>query len=192
MPKRTSAAGSEEEFQWVKRSSLKPWALNPRDNEESIALVAESIKRFGWGRPIIANRHKGLEGEIIVGHTALLAAERLGEDKVPVRWVSLPAKKAHALAVADNKLGEKSKWDAGKLGEVVGLGELDPNDWMTAGFQEKEIKSLMFAPWPKESRQALGSGLSFSVIVECRDEDHQSEVMERLEADGLTCKPWVG
>jgi len=188
MPK-TSPPQAPEEFEWVPTGSLRPWKDNPRDNTDTVPDVADSIKRFGWGRPLIVNRHPGLEGEIIVGHTALRAAQLLGETKVPVRWVSLPAAKAHALALADNRHGEKSKWDKEKLGAIATAGELEPADWMSAGFSEREVKANMFDPWPAD---ASSTPLSYSIVIECSDEAQQTDLLTRFETEGLTCKPWVG
>lgn len=179
-----------DEFEWVPRSRLKPWKHNP--NVGDVAGIADSIRRFGWGRPIIANRYPGLEGEIIIGHHALEAAELLGQEQVPVRWVSLPAKQAHALSLADNQWSTRSELDQDKLGAVVGLDELDPEDWMAAGFAEKDIKALMFAPWPEPKQEGGAATLSYSVIIECENELQQTELLERFEAEGIKCKPWVG
>jgi hypothetical protein len=135
----------------------------------------------------------------------MLAAERLGDEVtakgapgpglVPVRWVNLPAKEAHALAAADNQLGKKET-DEEKMRSLVRSGELAAEDWQTAGFAEKEIRALAFDPWPEEQaapgRGGRGRALNYSIILECRDEPHQTELLERLELEGLTVKPWVG
>jgi hypothetical protein len=197
------------EFEWVPRKRLRPWALNP--NKGDSAGVAASIKQFGWGRPLIANRHVGLEGEIIAGHHALEGAgllasgsvpgdwgdetaRRMAEaDLVPVRWVNLPAKRAHALSLADNQWGSKAALDKDLLGKVVGLDELAPEDWMAAGFEEKEIRSLMFAPWPDPAGVggAAELGHQFSVIIECTSEEQQVRVLEWCQAEELKCRALI-
>lgn len=35
--------------EWVEVSKLTPWVKNPRKNDENVARVVESIKRFGFG-----------------------------------------------------------------------------------------------------------------------------------------------
>jgi hypothetical protein len=54
----------EAAAEWVPISALKPWENNPRVNERSVADVAASIKRFGFGAPILA-RHA--DGQVIAG-----------------------------------------------------------------------------------------------------------------------------
>jgi len=102
---------------------LVPWADNPRDNAAAVAGVAASIERFGFGAPIVA---RSANGEVIAGHTRLLAARELGLAVVPVRWLDLSADEAHALALADNKLAEAAEWDGSALeAALASLGD-DP------------------------------------------------------------------
>ena len=60
--------------------SVTPYARNPRKNADAVAKVAASIKEYGWRQPIVVDE----ERVIIAGHTRLMAAQRLGLDKVPV------------------------------------------------------------------------------------------------------------
>lgn len=108
--------------------------------------VRASIEQFGWTRPIVANTHPRCKGEIIVGHTARLAALEMGLTHVPVRWVKMPPAKAHAAAVADNKLGEISTWDADLLAELHKAGAISANDFAVAGFSDDELAKLGTPP----------------------------------------------
>ena len=60
--------------------SVTPYARNPRKNADALTKVAASIKEYGWRQPIVVDE----ERVIIAGHTRLMAAQRLGLDKVPV------------------------------------------------------------------------------------------------------------
>ena len=51
--------------------AVKPYAGNPRRNKRAVAGVAESIRRYGFVNPIVIDDC----GEIICGHTRLLAAQ---------------------------------------------------------------------------------------------------------------------
>jgi len=58
-----------------------PYARNPRKiPEAAVDKVAASIKAFGWRQPIVVDK----DGVIVVGHTRLLAAIKLGFSEVPV------------------------------------------------------------------------------------------------------------
>jgi site-specific DNA-methyltransferase (adenine-specific) len=126
---------------WEPLTALKPWAANPRDNSKAVAEVAKSIRRFGWGAPIVANKR---DGEIIAGHTRFAAAERLKLDQVPVRWLDLDPADAHALALADNKVGEVATWDDATLANVLReLREADESLLGDTGFSDEEIANLL-------------------------------------------------
>jgi DNA modification methylase len=81
-----------------------------------VEAVKASIRRFGFGAPIVANAR---DREIIAGHTRWKAARELGLELVPVRWLDLPRSEAHALALADNRLGELAPWDEAALGDAL-------------------------------------------------------------------------
>ena len=126
---------------WVDINTLTPWGDNPRKNDgAAVDAVADSIKRFGFASPIIARKE---DGQVIAGHTRLKAAQKLGIDLVPVRYLDLDPADAKLLAIADNKTGEVADWDEELLGKVLReLDELDLDLGDTA-FDAGELDSLM-------------------------------------------------
>lgn len=42
--------------EWVDIGSITGWDKNPRNNAHVVPQISESIKRFGWGNPILARR----------------------------------------------------------------------------------------------------------------------------------------
>ena len=83
--------------EYVPVADLRPWVKNPRKNDPAVKAVADSIRRFGFGAPLLARRENG---EVIAGHTRLKAAIKLGLTEVPVRYLDLSESEAHALALA--------------------------------------------------------------------------------------------
>lgn len=112
-----------DDLTWAEPGELKPWGKNPRKNDASVDGVVESIRRFGFGAPIVARAE---DGRIIAGHTRWKAAKRMGLESVPVRYMrGLSDEEAAALALADNRLTEATPWDDEALTEVLrDLGEL--------------------------------------------------------------------
>jgi DNA modification methylase len=132
-----AAAVPEAAAIWVPIGDLLPWDKNPRKNDPAVEKIAESIRRFGFGAPILARAN----GDVIAGHTRLKAASKLGLDRVPVRYLDLDPADARLLALADNKLGEIAEWDEALLAEL--LKDIDPADAALAGFGVKEIADLL-------------------------------------------------
>lgn len=92
----------------IKTSELIPYENNPRNNDEAVAYVANSIKEFGFKSPIIIDKNN----VIVAGHTRLKAAERLGLKEVPcIRANDLTEDQIKAFRLADNKVSEVATWD---------------------------------------------------------------------------------
>lgn len=64
----------------MRLDQLKPYENNPRNNDEAVDYVANSIERFGFKVPLVVDK----DGTIVTGHTRYKAARQLGLDTVPV------------------------------------------------------------------------------------------------------------
>ena len=99
-------------IEFVAVGDIRPYENNPRNNSGAVAKVAESIREFGFGNPLLLDR----ERVIIAGHTRFEAAKRLGMERVPcIVLAHLTEAQANALRLADNKTQELSTWDYDKL-----------------------------------------------------------------------------
>lgn len=124
--------------EWAAVEQLFPNPSNPRRNEAAVPHVAASIRRFGWQQPIVAKR----SGEVIAGHTRLLAAKQLGEARVPVVWFEGSDLDAIAFNIADNRTHEFAEWDDAALAKL--LGELRDEDALDGvGYSTDEVDALI-------------------------------------------------
>ena len=130
----------ESAAEWILIEELKPWEDNPRRNEAAVKQVADSIKRFGFGAPLLA---RAQDRQVIAGHTRLLAAKALGLREVPVRFLDLDLADAKLLALADNKLGEIAEWDEEMLARVLADLKAEGAELTASGFGAGEIDSLL-------------------------------------------------
>lgn len=95
---------------------VTPYPHNPRDNDDAVPYVANSIKEFGWQQPIVVDK----DGVVIAGHTRLKAAKELGLDEVPVIVADgLSPEQVKAFRLADNKSGELADWDISLLDDEL-------------------------------------------------------------------------
>jgi len=87
---------------------LIPYAKNSRTHSpEQVAQIAASIKEFGFRNPILVD---GVG--IIAGHGRLLAAQKLGLEKVPtIDCSDMSKSQKKAYIIADNKLALNANWD---------------------------------------------------------------------------------
>lgn len=59
--------------------NIKPYSKNPRNNDNAVKYVAESIKQFGFKVPIVIDKNN----VIVAGHTRYKASKQLGLKDVP-------------------------------------------------------------------------------------------------------------
>jgi len=124
---------------WVNLSALHPWPNNPtKDDPASVRRVAESIKRFGFGAPLVARAENG---EIIAGHTRFKAAQLLKLPSVPVRLLDITEQDAHALALADNRLAALTQRSNEAL--AAALRDMPSIDQVIAGYEQPDIDKLL-------------------------------------------------
>lgn len=129
---------SELAVEWVSPEALTLNPANPRHNEPAVPHVAASLARFGWQQPIVARP----SGEIVAGHTRLLAAQKLGMEHVPVVRFQGSDLDAAAYNVADNRTHEFSSWDDGSLAQI--LAALRAEDALEGvGFSEAEVDEIL-------------------------------------------------
>ena len=91
-----------------KTSEIKAYKNNPRNNDDAVGPVAESIKQFGFKVPIIIDKNN----VIVAGHTRLKAAIKLKLAEVPcIVADDLTEEQIKAFRLADNKVSEFATWD---------------------------------------------------------------------------------
>ena len=95
---------------------VRPYANNPRKNDDAVEYVVNSIKEFGFKVPIIIDG----SGEIVAGHTRYKAAKQLGMDEIPcIVADDLTEEQIKAFRLADNKVAEAAEWDFDLLSEEL-------------------------------------------------------------------------
>jgi len=106
-----------------KIEDLVPYENNPRNNDEAVSYVAESIKEFGFKVPIVVDKNN----IIVAGHTRYKASMLLGITEVPcIVADDLTDEQIKAFRLADNKVGEIATWNDEKLDlELMGLDSID-------------------------------------------------------------------
>ena len=129
---------------------LRPYENNPRNNEQAVEAVANSIKEFGFKVPIVAT----IDGEIVNGHTRFKAAKFLKLKTVPVLIADdLTEEQIKAFRLADNKTGELADWDVellyGELDELTGF------DMTMFGFEDIDFSLDDFEEVEKEEGEGV-------------------------------------
>ena len=168
----------------LKLSELKPYKNNPRNNDEAVEPVANSIKTFGFKVPIVLDKNN----VIIAGHTRYKAAKKLGLEKVPcIVADDLTEEQVNAFRLADNKVGEVATWDLELLDiELENIIDIDMSDFsFEMNIEEEEIE--------KKERTDLSGEVAetYEVIVECESEEEQEQIYYKLIGEGMKCRTLI-
>lgn len=125
------------EIVYKKISELKPYENNPRNNDNAVEYVANSIKEFGFKVPIVIDK----DNVIVTGHTRLKASELLGLKEVPCIVANdLTEEQIKAFRLADNKVGEIAEWDFDLLDEELkNILNIQMEDFNFMSFDETDL-----------------------------------------------------
>lgn len=171
---------------------IKPAAYNPRKKlrpqDPEYQRIKRSIQTFGMVDPLVWNKRSG---NLVGGHQRLkILRDEFGVSEVDVSVVDLAPAEEKALNLALNKVG--GQWDEGALADL--LGELrEQIDASLSGFTQTEIDNLLDSE-PAETAEDTSSQLAdliYRVIIDCKDENEQREMLERFNREGLTCRALI-
>ena len=109
-----------------------PYENNPRDNDNSVDAVVESIKNFGFLVPVVIDK----DNVLVAGHTRIKALKKMGIKTVPcILADKLTEDQIKAYRLADNMTSMNSKWN-GKLVRLE-MKNLPEFDFTKFGMPEK-------------------------------------------------------
>ena len=134
---------TELKMEYLAVREIRPDPSNPRlHGKRHVRQIAKSIDAFGFNAPILIDDEK----QIVGGHGRHAAATKLGLVTVPTICLGhLSPQQRRAYMVADNRLGDLSKWDTQALaGIMLELAEADLSfDIEAAGFSVGEIDLML-------------------------------------------------
>lgn len=162
---------------------ITPYENNPRNNDEAVEYVANSIKEFGFNVPIVVDSH----GTIIAGHTRYKAALKLGLATVPVIYASdLTPDQVRAYRLADNKVSEIATWDYEALNIELGELDFDMSDFGFIEVPESEQYESEDETVPGENGYEYENQYAINIL--CKDEHDQEVTFQKLSDMGYDCK----
>lgn len=130
----------------VRVEDLKPYAGNPRHNNESAKMVAKSIEQFGYINPVVVDENL----VILAGNTRTKALKLLGYTEVDVLMVEgLTEAQKNGFVITDNRSAEYSKWNVSALERMLENMELDADMLAEFGIlnvknQKKKLESMIY------------------------------------------------
>ena len=137
--KKGNTAQGKIHIDYVDIDALNPYENNPRDNDDAVEFVKNSIADHGFLVPLVVST----SNVIITGHTRHKAAKALGLTELPVIYANeLDEKGVKNFRLQDNKTSEAAKWNRDLLGiEHAFLQEMGI-DSTRYGWTQNEIDCL--------------------------------------------------
>ena len=162
-------------IEYVPIEGLIPYARNSRTHsDEQVAQIAASIREFGFTNPVLVDD----QGGIIAGHGRVMAARKLGMNKVPaINLGHLSETQRRAYVIADNKLALNSGWDDEMLKVELSSLHEDGFDMGLLGFSATDLAVAMgmaaadFEPGTQDEQSNLDQK-SPTVCPACGHEFH--------------------
>ena len=176
-----------KELRRVRAAELRPnprnWRTHPERQRDALRGILAEI---GYADALLARELPDGSLELVDGH---LRAETTPEQEVPVLVLDLSEQEAAKLLVLLDPLAGMAETDSDVLAQLVAEVETD-NEAI-----ERLLQDLAGAPDPPfdDGPDDVPTGEvsvpdGYQVVVECRDEDQQRDVYDRLTAEGLACR----
>jgi ParB-like chromosome segregation protein Spo0J len=164
-------------------SSLSADPANARRHpERNLDQIKASLRRFGQQKPIVVDANNVVRA----GNGTLAAAKSLGWKTIAAVRSELAKTELTAYAITDNRSAELAEWDH----EILSLTLSDP-EIGDVGFLPEEIDKLIGRPLPEFTNEELPAE-KWLIVVTCKDEADQAELLERFAVEGIKCKALLG
>lgn len=174
---------------YKKVADLVPYENNPRNNEEAVDYVANSIKEFGFKVPVVVDK----DNIVVAGHTRLKACEKLGITEVPcIVAEDLTEDQIKAFRIADNKVSEYATWDEKKLSKELSNIMMDMTEFGDDLFTDDEAMDIKLDdeednPYSQETHvpQYEPTG-DFVDIMDLVDDEKTNELIREIKESNVS------
>jgi ParB-like chromosome segregation protein Spo0J len=162
------------------RPNPKNWRLHPAHQQEALrGLLAE----IGYADALLARRLPDGALELIDGH---LRAELTPDMEVPVLVLDLDDQESAKLLALLDPLAGLAEPNEEVLQQL--LAEVHTQNQALQAVLDSMSGGSALVPEESEMPPDVPIPETFQVVVECRDEDDQRQLYERLSQEGYTCR----
>lgn len=171
-----------------------------KGSKRGAEMVEDSLRSYGAGRSILLDKHghiiagnKTSEAAAAIGLEDVIVVKTDGHQLVAVQRMDLDLRTdqaAQELAISDNRAAQVSlNWDTDVLKALGHQGcDLD-KFWTTT-----ELEAL-FPTGEEEKNKLKNMGqdddLRYQIVIDCKDEEQQTSMLDRFEREGLKCRPLI-
>lgn len=160
------------------------WRMHPQAQHDALVGVLSEV---GWIQQVIVNERTG---NLVDGHLRVAAALERHESSIPVGYIDVSAEEEQLiLATLDplTALAETNTTTLAALLQEVQSGEAAVQAMLSQLAQEEGIVP------PQGGEHVIPQQIptQWQILVLCDDEAQQSQILDRLTAEGLECRALV-
>jgi ParB-like chromosome segregation protein Spo0J len=162
---------------------------NPRQGD--VGAIHESIAENGFYGALVVQRSSG---RILAGNHRAQAAKAAGLQQLPALVLDVDDETATRILLVDNRTNDLASYDEAALAGLL----LSIDELAGTGYTLDDLEALQHklgAPLSLDEQSAdddsdkLEAG--FHVLVTCRDEQQQADLLDRFVGEGLHCRALV-
>jgi hypothetical protein len=173
----------------LRAGDLVPHELNPRTHSDAQrAVLAALYEEIGFARSLLAYELPDGRLKLIDGHLR----RALDPDMdVEVEVLDVSDDEARKLLLSIDPLAGLAGYDAQVLDDLRRVTDTSSDIlrdlWDTIAANEAEVAAEL----ERAARAPQDAGIlpeQYLIVIECRDEPHQVELLERFQQEGLACQ----
>lgn len=171
--------------------------LHPHNARQGdVGAIMQSLKAHGQYRPIVVQKSTM---NVLAGNHTLQAATQLGWKHVEATIIDVDDDQALRILLVDNRSNDLATYDKTVLADILEALARAEFGLEGTGFYGDDLDDLLlelnseFEPKPEpelDTSSQMGD-LAYRVVVECRDEMQQEELISRFQQEGLDCKALI-
>lgn len=167
------------------KANPKNWRTHPAEQREALRGVLAEV---GFADAVLAREDADGGLVLIDGHLRL---EECQSEALPVLVLDVDAAEADKLLVTLDPLAAMAEADAAKLDSL--LREVQTGSEALAGMLTDlaEEAGVVVDDDEKSAPQVEGIDQKYAILIECNDDAHQRELLDKLEQDGLSCRALI-
>ena len=158
------------------------WRRHPASQREALAALYDEV---GFARSLLAYELPDGRLQLIDGH---LRREIDPDMVVDVEVLDVSAEEARKLLLSMDSLAGLAESDASAVAALRTSVDTDSPEladlWQSLAKAEADTAAALAAAANPPAEQ-------FLILIECRDEPHQVELLQRLQAEAIACKPLI-
>ena len=181
----------------ITKVPIEQLSVHPHNARQGdIGAISKSLEEHGQYRPIVVQKSTM---RVLAGNHTLQAAVALGWKHVEAVTIDVDDDQALRILLVDNRTNDLADYDKTTLADVLEALARSEFGLAGTGFAGDDLDDLLldlnkeFKPEPEselDTSSQMGE-LQYRIVVDCRDEMQQEELLSRFEQEGLDCKALI-